>query len=67
LYFVHPVRITHWRALTLAALVAWALLAVLAVAKDLAPGFWTVTGLCVLALYFVGVGLLRRRDTSRAE
>lgn len=59
-HFIHPIRIAHLRALTTAALVLWALLALVALAKNLAPGFWTVTGLCVLAVYFVGIGYLRR-------
>lgn len=59
-HFVHPVRIAQWRALTMGALVLWALLALVAVAKNLAPGFWVVTGLCLLAVYFVGIGFLRR-------
>ena len=37
-HFVHPVRIAHLRALTVAALVLWALLALFAVVKDLDPG-----------------------------
>jgi phosphatidylcholine synthase len=57
---VHPVRIAHWRGLTIAALAVWALLAILAVAKNLEPGVWVVGGLCVLAIYFVGIGFLRR-------
>lgn len=59
-HVLHPVRIAHWRALTTAALVLWTGLAVFAVATDLQPGFWTVVGLCLLAIYFVGVGFLRR-------
>ena len=59
-HVVHPVRIAHLRALTMAALVVWTLLAVLAVAKNLDPGFWPVAALCALAIYFVGVGFLRR-------
>src|ERR1051326_8601710 len=59
-HFIHPVRIAHLRVLTIAALVLWALLAIVAVAKDLAPGFWVVTGLCLLAIYFVTIGFLRR-------
>jgi phosphatidylcholine synthase len=59
-HVLHPVRIARWRALTLAALVLWTGLAVFAVATDLQPGFWTVVGLCLLAIYFVGVGFLRR-------
>jgi phosphatidylcholine synthase len=60
LHVAHPIRILHLRALTLVALGAWIVLAVLAVAENLAPGFWTVTALCLLAIYFVGVGFLRR-------
>ena len=59
-HVVHPVRIAHLRALSTAALIAWAALAAYAIAKDLAPGFWTVAALCLLAIYFVGVGFLRR-------
>ena len=44
----------------LAALVVGALLAIIAVADGLAPGFWTVAALCALAIYFVGIGFLRR-------
>src|SRR5258708_39623747 len=59
-HVVHPIRILHLRAITVAALIVWALLAVVAVADGLAPGFWAVAALCVLALYFVGIGFLRR-------
>lgn len=59
-HFVHPVRIAHLRALTTAALVLWVLLAFVAVLQNLAPGFWTVMALCLLAVYFLGIGFLRR-------
>ncbi len=59
-HVVHPVRIAHLRALTATALLLWSLLAIFAVAKNLAPGFWAVTGLCLLAIYFVAAGFLRR-------
>ena len=59
-HVLHPVRIAHWRALTVTAMIAWTLLAIFAVAENLAPGSWTVIALCVLAVYFVGVGFLRR-------
>ncbi len=59
-HVVHPVRIAHLRALTTAALILWTLLAIFAVAKNLQPGFWPLAGLCLLAIYFVGVGFLRR-------
>lgn len=59
-HVVHPVRIAHLRAFTTAALAAWAMLAILALAENLKPAVWTVVALCVLAVYFVGVGFLRR-------
>jgi phosphatidylcholine synthase len=59
-HVVHPIRIPHMRGLTIAALIAWTLLAMLALARDLAPGFWTVAALCALGIYFLGIGFLRR-------
>jgi phosphatidylcholine synthase len=60
IHVVHPIRISHLRPITIAALIAWALLAIIAVADGLAPGFWTVAVLCALAIYFVAIGFLRR-------
>jgi phosphatidylcholine synthase len=60
IHFIHPVRIAHFRALITAALVLWAILALFALFENLAPGFWTTSMLCALAVYFVGVGFLRR-------
>jgi phosphatidylcholine synthase len=59
-HVVHPIRIAHLRAITIVALMVWALLAVVAVADGLEPGFWIVAALCALAIYFVGIGFLRR-------
>jgi phosphatidylcholine synthase len=59
-HVVHPVRIAHLRALTTGALMLWTLLAIFAVIRDLQPGFWALAGLCLVAIYFVGVGFLRR-------
>jgi phosphatidylcholine synthase len=59
-HVVHPLRVPHWRGLTITAVAAWALLAIQAVRKDLDPGFLTVAALSALAIYFVGVGFLRR-------
>lgn len=60
IHFIHPVRIAHLRALTIAALLLWAVLAFVAVLENLDPGFWVAAALCVLAIYFVGIGFLRR-------
>ena len=38
--------------LTIAALVLWAVLALVAVLENLEPGFWVAAALCVLAIYF---------------
>jgi phosphatidylcholine synthase len=59
-HVVHPIRISHLRAITIVALIGWALLAIIAVVDGLAPGFWLVAALCVLAVYFVGIGFMRR-------
>jgi phosphatidylcholine synthase len=59
-HVVHPIRIAHLRVLTTCALVLWTLFAAFAVARNLEPGFWALAGLCLLAIYFVGVGFLRR-------
>jgi phosphatidylcholine synthase len=63
-HVVHPMRIRHLREVTLFALVVWALLAIYAVATDLAPGFWTQAGLSLLGVYFVVVGFLRRHHPA---
>ena len=57
--FVHPLRVTRLRPLTLALLAAWAVLGLIALVRDLAPGGWVVGGLCAIGLYFLAFGLLR--------
>jgi phosphatidylcholine synthase len=59
-HFIHPIRIAHLRVPTTVALALWMLLALIAEAKNLAPGFWTVFGLCLLAVYFLAIGFFRR-------
>ncbi len=59
-HVLHPMRIRHLREITFVALIVWGLLALYALATNLDPGFWMKTGLCVLAIYFIGVGFLRR-------
>jgi phosphatidylcholine synthase len=60
IHFVHPVRIPQRRALTMAALALWTLLGMLSLWENLAPSIWVVAALGVLAIYFVGIGFLRR-------
>jgi phosphatidylcholine synthase len=59
--FVHPVRVVRLRALTIAALALWSILALVALARDLAPGPWVAGGLLLVALYLIGVGLTEKR------
>jgi phosphatidylcholine synthase len=59
--FVHPIRVVRLRALNIALMVAWTVLAIIALSNDLAPGFWTDAGLCAIAIYVLAAGLLRRR------
>jgi phosphatidylcholine synthase len=60
--FVHPFRVAQLRALTIMLLVAWSVLAFVAVLRDMMPGPWITTGLCAIALYFLGAGLMRREE-----
>src|SRR5262252_865197 len=55
--FVHPMRVKRLRAVTIAALLAWSVLALVALYRDLDPGPWVAGALALLALYFLGVGL----------
>jgi phosphatidylcholine synthase len=65
--FVHPVRVRRWRTLTLAAVVAWSALALVAVLRDLTPGPWVAGGLVVIGIYFLGVGLADEASNDRAS
>jgi phosphatidylcholine synthase len=58
--FVHPLRVRHLRLLNVGLMAAWALLALLAVILNLAPGPYVVWPLVIIAAYFLIAGLLRR-------
>jgi len=59
--FVHPLRVTRWRVLTLAVMAAGAALALVTLARGMDPGPFVTAALCAVAVYTVGVGLLRTR------
>jgi phosphatidylcholine synthase len=59
-HVAHPVRIAHLRPVTTVALVAWAMLAIVAVGQDLNPSPWIGAALSALAIYFVVIGFFRR-------
>jgi phosphatidylcholine synthase len=58
--FVHPFRVVRLRILTVALLAIWAVLALVALVQDLAPSFSVTAALCLIALYFLTIGLLPR-------
>jgi phosphatidylcholine synthase len=59
--FVHPLRVRAFRPLTIAVMIVWALLALIAVLQNLEPPVWVRVGLSVAALYFIGIGLVKKR------
>jgi len=62
--FVHPFRVRRFRTLTVTLLALWAVLASVAVLQGLKPGFWIDVALCLIALYFLGFGLLPVREPT---
>jgi phosphatidylcholine synthase len=58
--FLHPLRVKRLRALNIALLAIWAVLAFIAVIDNLAPGPYVVWPLALIALYFFAAGLLPR-------
>jgi len=58
--FVHPFRVERLRLLNIAFVLAWTVLALLAVVRELAPGPLVTTLLCLIAVYFVLIGFARR-------
>lgn len=58
--FVHPLRVRQWRALNIALLALWAVLALLAVIQNLEPSRTVTWALAAIAAYFLVAGLLRR-------
>src|SRR5690348_8091677 len=59
--FVHPLRVRNLRVLNVALMLTWAVLAALAVAQNLNADAWIVAGLCLVAVYFLGAGLVTKR------
>lgn len=59
--FVHPMRVTRLRPVTIGALLLWSVLALIAVLRDLDPGPWVAGGLVVLGLYFLALGLTEKK------
>ncbi len=58
--FLHPLRVRHMRAMNVALLAVWAVLAAIAVIDNLNPGPYVIWPMVAIAVYFFGAGLLRR-------
>ena len=58
--FLHPFRVVRLRILNIALLAAWSVLAFVALIRDMMPGPWITGALCVIAVYFLGAGVLRK-------
>ena len=59
--FLHPMRVTRLRAINIAVMILWAILALIALWHDLGPGPWVSGSLVVIGLYFISVGLTEKR------
>ena len=57
--FLHPLRVKRLRALNIALLAAWAVLAFITVIDNLAPGPYVTWPLVAIAAYFFAAGLFR--------
>jgi phosphatidylcholine synthase len=63
--FLHPMRVRRFRALNIIVMLAWSLLAIIALLRDLEPGPWVLGGLLIIGMYFFAVGLTDRPDEAR--
>ncbi len=60
--FIHPLRVRRLRTVNIAILLAWAVLALVALARDMSPEPFVKIALCAIAAYVLGAGLLRPRE-----
>jgi phosphatidylcholine synthase len=63
--FLHPMRVKRLRALNIAAVIVWSLLALIALARHLDPEPWVTGGLLIIGLYFFAVGSTDREQETR--
>jgi phosphatidylcholine synthase len=57
--FVHPLRVTRFRRLTVAMSIAWFAFAGIAILEKLTPSSWVVAGMVLTAAYFLALPLIR--------
>jgi phosphatidylcholine synthase len=59
--FIHPLRVRRYRTFNIAVLAAWAVLAVVALWRDLMPPAWVTVALGLIGVYVVCAGYFRTR------
>jgi len=65
--FIHPFRVARLRVVSAVFLALGGALAIVTIARDMAPGPWVTGAMCVIIVYFVGAGLLRRPSDPPAK
>jgi len=65
--FIHPFRVGRLRAVNAILIALGGVLTIVAIASDMAPGPWVIGAMCIICLYFVGAGLLRRSPDPPAS
>jgi len=65
--FIHPFRVARLRVVSAVLLALGGVLAIVTIARDMAPGPWVAGAMCVIVLYFVVAGLLRRPADAPAS
>jgi phosphatidylcholine synthase len=60
--FIHPVRVKRHRLVNLTLLVVWSVLAAIALVHNMTAGPVVTGGLCLLGLYILFGGLLRKKE-----
>jgi phosphatidylcholine synthase len=58
--FIHPMRVERLRAFNIVLLALWAVLALITLAREMAPGPWITAALCAIAIYVIGAGIWHR-------
>jgi phosphatidylcholine synthase len=65
--FIHPFRVARLRAVSAVLLALGGALVIVTIARDMAPGPWVTGAMCVIVLYFIVAGLLRRPSDVTAN
>ncbi len=62
--FLHPLRVKTGRSFNIGVLAVGAVFALIAIARNMAPGAIVTVALCVIAFYLATVGVWRRNGVN---